>query len=431
MPATPPMLATPPHGSPKLPLTDSPARIAAGLIATDRSILPLLVLIIAAPGLVEITRPWLSDTETLAFAVIRECFALAVIAGIGATWVRRLRRENTPVPLRSIGLSIAAGLGIWLLFSIPPLLPLIDSSKETRFIGVLVAVPAVIIGWRYFLLGAPFLLGIRSMSAAFTFARNLTREDPILPARIIAPAVSLKFLLLGILHAFSPDGRLPLVVYGTPILAGLVPVVGCYCALGWILCTLPERTWNELGLDPYRQARTTTLIVQGSRSVARLLTLRAALGMAAIALLIWLGNTVRLATMPPPVEIGVKTIGIAEHRVTLSLDIRDETGGFRGFRPIAFFLASERAFPIARRPDEARIAGDDRDLRLRFPREHTAVTLTVVFSTDRSNEDLRRLEDVYLWYGGNRLLKLDLRGALTLPQPPSTVEPPPREAFHR
>jgi len=409
------MSSTPSRPPPPSPPADSPARITAGLIAVDLTRLPIFMLIAAVPGLVEATRPWVSDTESLVFAVVRECFALAVMSFIGATWVQRLRRESTPVPLRSIVWSIGAGLGIWFLFSIPPLLPILESNEIPPFVGAILAIPAVIVGWRYFFLGAPFLLGIRDFPAALTFARNLTRDDPLLPARIMAPALSIKFLLLGILHALSPDGRLGIVSYGAPLLASLAPILGAYATLGWLIHAMSERVWNELHLDPYRQARTTTIIVRGPTILAKLLSLRAAITVIGIAVLVWLGNTVRLAALPPPADIALKTVTISDKRVTLSLAVRDETAHFRGFRPVAFFLASERAFPIARRPEVAAIAGDTRDVRLRFPRDRSDAELSLVFSTDRTSEDLRRLEDVYLWYGGNRLEKIDLKGALTGP----------------
>lgn len=404
----------------------SPALITAGLIVTDRARIPLFILCAALPGIFEATRPWVSNTDGFLFATIREFFACAVIAAIGATWVKRLRREGIPVSTRALVWSIGAGLGIWSLFSTPPRVGLLEPNDPARFFGVIISVVAVITGWRYFFLSAPFLFGIRGISSALTFARNLTRADPLLPARVIVPAASIKFLLLGILYAFSPDGRLLPVVYASPLIAAMAPIIGCYTALGLIIYRLPERTWNELGLDPYRQARTTTIVVRGYALMARVFTIRTSLIGFGLAILVWLGNAVRLAGLPLPAEITVRSVAIAAPKVIVTLTVRDEQGNFRGFRPVAFFLASERAFPITRQPEAVKLEGDPRDLRLRLPHDMTEAVLTVEFSTDRSSEDLRRLEDAYLWYGTNRLTKLDLKGALTLPPASEQSTAPPQ-----
>jgi hypothetical protein len=390
----------------------TPAQLTAGLLSADKTLLLPLLFIFALTGLIETSRPWNTETETFLFAALRQLVAMIGGCAIGARWIGRLRREGRTARPTEMVSAILAGWALWFLFSIPPLLPLINPRPEMRFLGVVIAVPAIIIAWRYFMLPTACLLGIRGWRAQLTFSRNLTRHDPLLPVRIVAPAVGLKVLLLAALHTLSPEGRAPSVVFGAPFVSALAPLLCAYLSVAFLMQRLPDRVWSDLGLDPYRQARLTTLVIQGRGWLARLLKMRSALATLVLGILVAIGNTLRLATTPPPVDISIASIALADGQATILTRLTDTQGHFRGFRAVAFFLASERGFPVARRPESATIAQDTRDVRLRFPHDRTEAELTLTFQTDRTALDMQRLENIYLWYGGTQVKKLDLTAAL-------------------
>ncbi|MFM1848175.1 MAG: hypothetical protein RL417_1649 [Pseudomonadota bacterium] len=396
--------------------------VAAGLLLSDRGLLIPLLLLVGVPGLIEASLPWVSDEETFIFAAFRQVVGLVAAGIIGARWVHRLRREPRPTRTLAFAGAVGSGFGLWLLFSIPPLIPLLDPRAEARFFGIVIAVPAVIIAWRYLLLPATYLLGVHGLRSQLTFARNLTREDPLLPLRIILPPVALKFLLIAVLYAFSPDGRAGAVVFGAAFVGGIVPILVAYLSIASLTTKLSDRVWSDLGLDPYRTARITTIVVQGRGWLARLLKFRTAFIILTLGALVAVGNALRLAATPPPVDLAISAITLADDRITVTTQVTDPANRFRGFRPIAFFLATERGFPIARRPRDAEITGDRRDVRLRFPREGEHAELNVTFQTDRPALDMQKLEDIYLWYGGNKLQKLDLKGARMAPPVGSSPE---------
>jgi hypothetical protein len=209
---------------------------------------------------------------------------------------------------------------------------------------------------------------------------------------------------------------------------GAGTLLGTYLALGFIIHRLPEKSWNELQLDPYRQARTTTFVIRSSAWVSGKLTPRmSALG-CAVGVLLWGANSLRANAMTPAPEISLRQVTLAatETNVTqmiVTLDITDSTHRFRGFQPIFLSIAGESGFPIARPPFVVAAPGESTDLRFALPRDRDSTPLDVTFVTDRSLEDLGQLEGLYVWYRQVRLLPLDLKRAKITPAQPAVVEP--------
>ncbi len=110
--------------------------------------------------------------------------------------------------------------------------------------------------------------------------------------------------------------------------------------------------------------------------------------------------------MLPSPHITLEKLWIKDREVHLSLSLNDEKYKFRGFHPAQFRLAGAEKRILADRA-QAFIPPSKEDVSIFFPQGMTDTKLELVFTSDRDEKDLIQLEDLYLWYGGARLILLD------------------------
>lgn len=388
-----------------------PYELAAGLIRLDHRRCVMAVALLAAPNLLAAltTRPDSVDPLTVPF--VRTLLSVIITLVIGGGWIQRLRRTGNAPLFRDYVGATGAAFVLSQAPGLPLLAPFLPVPPAAQLLIFLVALPTLVFAWCYYLLPAALLLGVRPLGEAARFSRAFTLADPWLPLRILLPAVGLKILLVGLVSAADPDGRHAVTALGIGLGSGAGTLLATYLTLGFIIARLPERTWSELGLDPYRQARTTTLVVHSRPWLARRLNLRAATLTCAIGALIWGANAIRLSELPPAAEISPRRLTIAGSSVRVVLDVTDSTYRFRGFQPIFFSLAGESGFALARFPQSVTTPGAANELLLGVPRDRDTLPLELVFTTNRSAAELAQAEDLYLWYRRARIVRLDMKRA--------------------
>ena len=123
----------------------------------------------------------------------------------------------------------------------------------------------------------------------------------------------------------------------------------------------------------------------------------------------------RMTELPPAPELSVIGLEIKGKELTVQLHAKDEQYRFRGFRPIFFALAGEKRSVVSKSPTEVTMREADGDVKLQVPARDEA-HLELRFSTPRAGEELKLLEDLYLWYKNVRVFKLDMSAAVVLPE---------------
>jgi len=404
-----------------------PYRLVTGLIRLDLHRIVIALTVLAAPSLIGATVERPDTLDPLILPLLRTLTATVVCLVIAGAWLGRLRRTGTLPTRRDYLAAGGAAFVLGQLPALPFLAPFLPLPPGATLTVVLLSIPALMLAWRHCLLPAALLAGIRPFDAAVRWGRAFTLADPWLPARLLLPTIAVKLILTGLSGATDPDGRLALTAFLSGGGTGAGALLGTYLALGFIILRLPEKSWNDLQLDPYRQARTTTLAVRSSMWVARKLTPQmSALG-CAIGILLWGANSLRANQITPATELSLRQITLAAidtdtSRVTVSLDATDSTHRFRGFQPIFFAIAGESGFAIARPPTGATIPGEHNDMRFALPRDRDSTALELSFVTGRSLDELARLDALYLWYRQVRLFPVDLKRATITQTQPVTEE---------
>ena len=153
-------------------------------------------------------------------------------------------------------------------------------------------------------------------------------------------------------------------------------------------------------MEAYSLERLQTLETQGRSKIAGILTPRSALKLTALAVVLLIVNTARLATEPPAVNIELTHVAAIDKAVHLEIVATDSEFRFQGFKPALLSLRSASGYPVSNDLIKASTSREKKEVLLELaPAEMTSTVLYLEFSTDRSKRDLEALEDLWLWYG--------------------------------
>jgi len=172
---------------------------------------------------------------------------------------------------------------------------------------------------------------------------------------------------------------------------------------------MTDSEWHELKLDPYREARLTTIRFRGPDIVASALRFKTGILIVLLSLPLWGGNLLRLLQTPPAAQIKVDSHSYRENEIRLVLTIQDKSFALRGFEPMNFQLAGERGTPITQPPFAVleKMPGNGvRDVRLNFPRDEKPHQVEVQLKTEFKESELQKFDDIYLWYRGTRVAQI-------------------------
>lgn len=384
----------------------------------DRLFLIPAWLLLSIPGLL-VALPGAaghSHETTFVLQILDRLFELTFLFAVGRRWLIRFKASPlSPLAgLRSYLLLMFTGFVFWLLFSIPLLVIIGSISIAVKSVFVFMLLPATLLALKFYMYFFPLTLGISNMREVLNMASGFLNTDRALPLRILAAPAGWSLLLAGLARLPSPDGRLPVLDGISVLCLASFWVFSTYLSIAAGLRCLDDLNWKRFALEPYRQARLTTLIVQAPGLAGRLLTPRSGLILMLIGGLVWLGNLQRLATLPPAAEIKLQKIEVSENRAILELEVTDPDYSLRGFVPLYFALAGQNREILSAYPVRATLKQSGTDALFGLPSSPGAV-LELEFTTDRDQDSLLALEDAYLWYRHARITLLNFKGASVRP----------------
>lgn len=390
---------------------ESPAYgIACGMLAQDWKMLFPLYLFLIAPQVVATLVSADDARDALFFMLAGRIVDLIFLFLVGMNWLRRFSLKARAFSLKPLFPIVSVGSALWMLFMVPLAAQFAPVPEVLKLALLVLLIPAVMINLRLFFFFVPLLLGQRPSREASDFARTYTAHDPYLALKIILGPAALSLLITNLISSFSPDERSIVVNTLVDLSAGIFWLLTTYVATAHAFLQMPEAAWHANGLDPYRQARLTTLSMRGAAWFAKILSPKKTLALVLLSVLIWSGNFLRLSEMPPAPALVVDALDTQGHSLAITLSAKDGTYHFRGFRPIFFALAGPQRGIVSKWPERVALAGSAQDVRLGLP-PSDAATLRLEFTTERSAEDLVKLEDLYLWYRNVKLQKLDMTKA--------------------
>ncbi len=258
---------------------------------------------------------------------------------------------------------------------------------------------------RFCLFPLPFSSKELSLVEAMQVTRLLGKIPLVRKLGTLLAPLAVFLVLSAVVSSISPTGRLWFIIPLTEALSSLAWIVFIYSISGLTLAHASDSEWNAMQLGPYRVARLATISAQGSKWLTKQISPKFALMWIIIAIAIWVANTIRVITEPPPQKISIKETRIEDNIVVIDLEITDTQEDFRGFHPMLLSIASANRTSLSDKipvfellPTEGEKQPGKQNLRLKF-------------STSRFKEELRQVEDLYLWYAQVKIEKVNLKDA--------------------
>ncbi|MBX7139311.1 MAG: hypothetical protein K1X83_15155 [Oligoflexia bacterium] len=397
--------------------------LAAGMLRQDGLKLLLLYPLICIPGVLESTQNALSPKMSLVLSILERFTGLLFCFIVTRSWCRRLAKDRPRLghSAGSFAELLLCGLVIWVMFAVPLLAQFAAPNPTTKLFFSLLLIPAIALSIRYYFYFFFTSIGMRPIFKALTAASSINRGGAGLVVMTLCAPLGIMLTSTALVLAISPDGRSPGIEFGANLLVGIFWLLSSYLATATVFDRLPQTIWDELELDPYRNARLTTLKVQAPPWLSYLLRPRTGATLLFVSAFLWWGNTIKVATLPPTPKISVQHISIDDDRVSLTITLADPDYHFRGFNPHHFLLAGKNRELISGPPERIFPVGADPEGPLRIDKNVTTLNLIVEFIASRSGAELAELEDLHLWYRHSQLMRLDLKTAeIKAPSPPDS-----------
>jgi hypothetical protein len=390
--------------SPKI----SAASLATALLRDDWKAALLLYIVLALPGLSQITFQYSAALYQLPLLVGQRVLSLAALYLWGYRCLRILSSGKWRWSTTSFALLLVVGLILWAVATLPIYL-LQGVSPDLRALCLALLTIGTTFAYLYYFYFFPLLLNVRNPWLALTKARALLKDHGFwLPLRIEVPTLGLMLLATGAAFISYPDGREPVSAALAEAAQPIAWLLSSYLGIAYGLLALSDSEWRALQLDPYRTERFESLVKRSFHSLTTFLELRLGIMVFLISICLWSGNEMRKFSLPPPGECTVESLKLEEQKVYVTLEVHDPVFALRSFEPLLFTLRGEQGRQVSNPPEGVFLLehGQRYDARFEFPRDTQAHKIELVFTSQFSADELARFTDVYLWYRGARLLNL-------------------------
>lgn len=399
---------------------------AAAMLYDDRFKLPVFCVVLALPALLKEVFEVGNLTAFLFLTLFDKLIELSFLYYVGRRFFSMVSAKGISdergVLLRLLGF----GAVLWLAIALPVTLQAAVPAASGQLVLLLLLACGFAITFTYYFFFVPILLGVTRISEIFSFARGYTALDRTLPFRVVIPSVALTVLLMGLCLFPYPDGSSAFFLYLADIVSGLPRIVSVYLALGFAIVFLLPGHHPGVELRPYHQAHVISMGVRAPGWLKQWLHLRNSFVLLLIGSSVWASNSMRLQVMPPNAEVKIESVTIGDNEASVTLKVHDKENALRAFDPSNISLGTPKHAPISEDLLSVSVNGSKLGPLDRITPSSSPVTLTLQFKTPRSEEQMRRLQEVVLWYRNTMLATLSFKDAVsTKPTPAPTPTPPP------
>jgi hypothetical protein len=403
----------------------NPFAIAAGMLRND---IPLLLPMLGVLALSSIMQGLVAPTSAIDFGGLMSLdrlLQLVIVSFIVLRWRRKLEHVKGSLvnPVLAAARIVVAGFVMWGALTLPMIGTSFIALSWASPIFIFLFFCAVFWSFRLYFYFATFGLLGGTIQGACGAALGLARRDPIASIRSLVAPAAVTALVVGILWYPSPDGRSLFWATAASAAEGLFWVLSTYTGLAFALVLIDDSEWRAAGLDPYRQQRLKTLEAQGRASRFNWLSARSGIKIFLVALCVIIGDLVQGFSMEPAARITVESYKVQDRGISVVIDLADPVYKFRGFNPYAFSLASQTGLEVvSSRIEKVSLAPDGEALRGTMPSQIDPIKLYVTFKSHKTDEALKEMDNLYLWYNLRAVVPLRSDGGNSLH--PSTPPPP-------
>jgi hypothetical protein len=389
-----------------------PYAIAAGLLRNDIPVLIPLLLVLALSSVLQglyVPQGW---AELSSLMSLDRLLQLGVVSFIVLRWRRKLEHIKGKLgsPLVAVMRIVLAGFVVWGVLTLPVVGASLSATSWAPSLFIFVFFIGVFWTFRFYFYFAAFgLLGgtLRDVCAE---TLSLGRKDPMAAVRSLVAPIAVTALVVGMLSYPSPDGRSLFWATASSAAEGIFWILATYTGLAFALVLIDDSSWRTAGLDPYRRERLRTLEAQGRTSRFNWLSPRSGVKVFLVALCIIIGNLIQGFSVSPAADIKVEKWEAQNHGVSLVLELSDTQHHFRGFNPYAFSLKSQTGFPVSSGIAKVSLSPGGEQLSGVLPMAPGPIKLYIEFLSNKTEESLKTLDNMYLWYNLKALLPLKMEG---------------------
>jgi hypothetical protein len=385
------------------------AESAAAYLRSHWRVVSLIYLISVAPAasfsLFEVSLA----RSNVSFLVFQQLIFFLSFLAIGRSFI--LSRIANPPEFNFAILSrvCMVGLGLWFSYTILVLGIASPWPNEIKALAVALIIPALYLNLRYYFFFAPPLLrGPAALTRDLEAAAGLSKGNLRLILQSLVGPAGVQALIWAVVAGFSPDQRhLSVVVLGD-FCTGIFFILNSVISLSLALNLAPGSEMGKTSLQHQAlKPQDPRDILAAPGWLMACFQPQKGFVMLMLSILVWAGNMMRLAELAPAAQIEVLRAETAPQRVFISLLVEDKNYKFRGFHPIFFRLASDAQTPLAPYPLAVKVNEQQTALQSPLPLSAEKLTLRLEFESSRSPSELAALEDVYLWYRGVKIAKIN------------------------
>jgi hypothetical protein len=386
-----------------------PFALAVGLLKHDLALLPPLAVVLGLSTIAQFVFPPKSFEQVAGLVVFDRLLQLLVLSFITLRWRGMLRtRDSARISPLVAGFRIVSmGFLLWAVVTLPALGLVALSDSIGLLPSFVVFTFTAFWSLRYFFYFSVFgLLGC-SWRSGFQAMIGVYERAPLAPIRSLVAPIACTALIVAIFSSFSPDGRSSFWASASSAAEGVFWLLSIYTALGCSMVLIDDRVWREAGLDPYRVDRLLTLQAQGRTTRGSILSPSSGLKALALALLIVAANISQALNLSPAAKIEVLKMTPRDHGLAVVVKVEDPEHRLRGFNPLAFSVASQTGYPISTELSEVSLYPNSERFNGFLPETSEAVSFSLEFRSNKTEEVLRSLDNMWLWYNLKPLTRLN------------------------
>lgn len=382
------------------------AKVAAGMLKRDWALLLYLYPIIVLPRLLgSLIIPANSNAILYVYVVERVVYSLFLLA-VASRWTRLTFPKVEAVNWIGLLQALLIGLGLWFSYVVPIAAQFLPIPGTEKSLLAILFIPGSIMNLHFFFFFIPIALGIKKLSDILAFSRSLLVADRWIGPKCLLGPIAVLFLSQAVIAGFSPDQRYLWVSIASDALSGLYWLFSTYMCVAVGLHLTQGHSVVLPQTEQLSPALTSASLDAPAWLEAACLP-RKGFVMLCLGCLVWAGNLMRLAQLPPAASISIQKVSLAESKITLDLLIHDPDFNLRGFHAVFLSLASQQRTPLAQFPSRASLSTSQRDVLFGFPLSASPQHVQIDFETTRKDEDLRTLTDIFLWYRNTQIAKVD------------------------
>jgi hypothetical protein len=386
-----------------------PAAVAVGLLRNDLAFLPFLAALLCISAVLDVLTYSASDFWRASVVVIDRLMQIAVVSIIVLRWRRLLQTPQAP-KIRTSGVVFRIAV-VSVAASIVLSTPFFGIALSRNVVGALAFLGLFVLGlvWClrvYLFYAVAGMLGL-PVGASFARAVEISRSNTKAILRSLVAPVALTVVCSALFLMPYPDGRSLAWMAASSACEGIFWILSTYTGLGLALTIFTEKEWRTAGLSHYRADRLLTLNTQGGKVLPKYLAPRFGFIMFAVALCFLAGNLARLGQLPPAAKVTLRNVAVSDYKISVALELEDREFKFRGFQPQAFFIASQTGSLQSTRLVSASQQADKEDAVGFIKATGTEpVMLYLTFSSAKTGEVLRELDNMWLWYRAKPLIQI-------------------------